>query len=348
METRQAVNGLGRRGGWARWGAAAAVCGMLAWQTAQAEPVKVVTSFSILADMVQEVGGDQVAVTTLVGPNQDAHGFEPRPGDARRLGEADLLVINGLAFETWIDGLTQASGFKGRTVVASAGVKALRNQDDDHDAHDEHDAAHDDGHDDDHGHDDGHGHGHEKGQQKGHGHAHGEFDPHAWQSLSNGVLYVRNIERALVAADPEHAAQYRQRADAYVTRLRALDQELKTAFAALPAERRKAVVSHDALNYFGQAYGLTLLPVAGQSTAAEPSAAEMARLIRQIRDEKIQAVFIENVSRSQLADQIARETGARVGGLLLTDALAEPGKRGATYLDMMQWNGQQFLAAMQP
>lgn len=336
-------------------GGALALVAMLGGTVAQAAPVKVVTSFSILADMVNEVGGEQVETVALIGANQDAHGFEPRPGDARKLSDAQVLVVNGLEFETWLPGLAQASGFKGRTVVASEGVKALRNAEDDHDddhGHGKDEHGHDDGHGhakDEHGHDDGHAHGKdEHGHDDDHGHHHGEYDPHAWQDVKNGVLYVRNIERGLIAADPEHADIYRQRANAYVQRLQALDNTLRADFAALPAERRKVVVSHAALDYFGQAYGLDFLAVAGQSTAAEPSAAEMARLIKQVRDEKINAVFIENVSRSRLADQIARETGARVGGVLFTDALALPGQRGSTYLDMMEWNAQQLLDALKP
>ncbi|CAM4202432.1 metal ABC transporter solute-binding protein, Zn/Mn family [Kerstersia similis] len=336
------------RRGWARLGALVAVMAACGAGAAQAEPLKVVASFSILADMVNEVGGDQVQTVALIGPNQDAHSFEPRPGDARKLGEAQLLVVNGLEFETWLPGLVKASGFKGQTAVASAGVKALRNAEEDHDHDDGHD--HDEAGHDEHGHDD-HGHGKEAHghAEEAHGHHHhGEFDPHAWQDPRNGILYARNIERALIAADPEHAEGYRQRANDYVARLQALDGRLRASFGALPQDHRKVVVAHAALDYFGQAYGLVFLPVAGQSTAAEPSAAEMARLIKQIRDEHINAVFIENVSRSRLADQIARETGAKVGGLLFTDALAASGQRGSTYLDMMEWNAQQLLDALNP
>ncbi|CAK7057550.1 zinc ABC transporter substrate-binding protein [Pseudomonas sp. S 311-6] len=348
------AGGRARRG-WARLGAAMAVMAVCGVGAAQAEPLKVVASFSILADMVNEVGGDQVQTVALIGPNQDAHSFEPRPGDARKLGEAQLLVVNGLEFETWLPGLVKASGFKGSTAVASAGVKALRNAEDGHDDDDDHDHGHDDDDHDDHGHDD-HGHDDQAHGNDSHGHAedahghhhHGEFDPHAWQDVRNGILYARNIERALIAADPEHAEGYRQRANDYVARLQALDGRLREAFGALPQDHRKVVVAHAALDYFGQAYGLVFLPVAGQSTAAEPSAAEMARLIKQIRDEHINAVFIENVSRSRLADQIARETGAQVGGLLFTDALAASGQRGSTYLDMMEWNAQQLLDALKP
>lgn len=336
----------------ARAGVALAVMAASSWGAAQAEPLKVVASFSILADMVKEVGGEQVQAVALIGPNQDAHSFEPRPGDARKLGDAQVLVVNGLEFETWLPGLVKASGFKGNTAVASAGVKALRNAEDGHGHEDDHGHGHDD---DEHGHDshaeedhahgnDSHGH-----AEDAHGHHHhGEFDPHAWQDVRNGILYARNIERALIAADPENAEGYRQRANDYVARLQALDGRLREVFGALPQEHRKVVVAHAALDYFGQAYGLVFLPVAGQSTAAEPSAAEMARLIKQIRDEHINAVFIENVSRSRLADQVARETGAQVGGLLFTDALAEPGQRGSTYLDMMEWNAQQLLDALKP
>ncbi|WP_251864335.1 metal ABC transporter substrate-binding protein [Achromobacter sp. Marseille-Q4962] len=289
-----------------------------------ARPLQAVASFSILGDMVREVGGPDVQVSVLVGPDGDAHEYEPTPGDVKTLAAAQVLFVNGLAFEAWLPGLVKSSGFKGRTVVASQGVTPRRFE-----------AGEDHGHD---------GHDHDHGQA----HSHGDLDPHAWQNLANGVIYVRNIAEGLAAADPAHAEAYRRRAEAYAARLQALDASLRKTFAAIPAERRKVVTSHDAFGYFGEAYGVSFLPVAGISTDAEPSAGDVARLIEQVRREHVPAVFVENISSPRLVQQIARETGAKVGGTLYSDALSKPGRPAATYLEMFEWNASQLAAAMQP
>ena len=348
------------RGGLRRYALALALC--LAGTAAAAAPLKVVTSFSLLEDITRQVGGEQVEVATLVGRNADAHAYEPTPGDARKLAGAQLLVVNGLQFETWLDRLQRASGFKGKTVVASEGITPLRfshgdeahDHDHEHEKHDhdhKHDHKHKHDHDHDHDHDHGHDHGKAKAKPAADAHAHhdhGEWDPHAWQSLANGARYARNIAEALASADPANAQAYRQRAQAYAQKLEAVDARLKRDFAALPAERRKAVISHEAFGYFGQAYGLTFVPVAGLSTAAEPSAADVARIVAQVRKEKVPALFVENVSSPRLVEQIARETGAKVGGTLYSDALSEPGQPAATYLDLFEWNAKQFLDALRP
>ncbi len=284
---------------------------------AQAGPLKVVASFSILGDMVKQIGGGDVQVDVLVGPDGDAHEYEPTPADARRLAAAQLLVVNGLGFEAWLPKLVRASGFKGTTVVASDGVTPRDFGGDATGGHD-------------------------------HDHGAGNIDPHAWQSLANGVRYARNIGAALAAADPAHADAYRQRTEAYAGRIEALDARVKQAFAALPPERRRVVTSHDAFGYFGDAYGMTFISAMGVSTEAEPSAADVARIIGQIRQEKVPAVFLENVSSPKLAQQIARETGAHVGGTLYSDALAKSGLPASTYLGMFEWNLSQFMAALKP
>ncbi|CAB3713040.1 metal ABC transporter substrate-binding protein [Achromobacter kerstersii] len=321
-----------------------------------AEPLKAVASFSILGDIVREVGGNDVSLTTLVGPDGDAHEYEPTPGDAKKLSAARVLFVNGLEFETWLPKLTKASGFAGQTVVASQGITPRKFAGDGHgDKHDEHDHGHDHDHDhkEDHkdgpkdGPKDGHKDGHKDGQQDGH-HHHGDADPHAWQSLANGVIYARNVAEGLAAADPAHADAYRQRATAYIAKLEALDARAKQTFGAIPAERRKVVTSHDAFGYFGDAYGVTFISAMGVSTDAEPSAGEVARIIEQVKRDKVPAVFIENITSPKLVQQIARETGAKVGGTLYSDALSKPGQPGATYLEMFEWNVRQLAAALQP
>lgn len=301
-----------------------------------AEPIEVVASFSILGDMVEVIGGGHVAVTTLVGPDGDAHVYEPTPADARTLAGADLLIVNGLDFETWLPRLVSASGFAGLEAVASEGIVPREFEEHDEAGHED-----EDGHD--HAHDDGNGHGHAGGHDH---HHHGSVDPHAWQSLANGVIYARNIAAALSAADPENAAAYEANAAAYIASIEALDATVKEAFAAIPAERRKVVTSHDAFGYFGDAYGIEFIAPAGVSTEAEASAADVARIIDQIRAEHITAVFVENISNTRLIDQIVRETGATIGGALYSDALSGPDGPAPTYLKMLEWNTGELTKAL--
>jgi zinc/manganese transport system substrate-binding protein len=324
-------------------------------------PLHVVASFSILGDMVRQIGGPDVKVDTLVGPDGDAHEYEPTPADARALSAAQLLVVNGLNFETWMARLVKTANFKGTTVVASEGVATRRFDDDDIAGHDHahgRDADKDDladaGKDD---HKDGHhDHADDHGREA---HTHGgtatgsaavdiRVDPHAWQSLANGARYARNIGAALAKADPAHADAYRRRTDGYVARIEALDERVKQAFAALPAERRRVVTSHDAFGYFGQAYGITFISTMGISTEAEPSARDVARIVDEVKREKVPAVFLENVSNPRLGQQIARETGAKLGGTLYSDALAKPGLPASTYLGMFEWNLAEFMSALKP
>lgn len=287
----------------------------------QPAPLNVVASFSILGDMAQEIGGTHIALTTIVGPDGDAHSFEPAPKDVRALAAAQLLIINGLAFEGWLPRLVKASGFAGHEAVASRGIVPRRLSAAEQALED----------------------------REGHGPSHpASIDPHAWQSLANGEIYAQNIAAALALADPAHAPEYASRADDYIQRMKVLDNHIKTAFAAIPAERRKVVTSHDAFGYFGQAYGVRFVAAAGLSNEAEPSAKDIAGIIDQVRKERVPAVFIENITSPKLVEQIARETGAKVGGTLYSDALAQPGQPAGTYLGMFKWNAQQLIDAVGP
>lgn len=275
-------------------------------------PLEVVASFSILADMAREVGGERIAVTPLVRPDGDAHVYEPTPADAKAVAAADLVLVNGLGFEGWLERLVGAAGYGGPVAVASAGVTPLDVAAEAGHVHDDHDAA----------------------------------DPHAWQSLANGRRYVANIAAALKAADPEGALAYDANAAAYLAKIEALDRELRAGFAGLPAERRRIVTSHDAFAYFAAAYGLEIVSPQGLSTESEASAADVAALIRQIRAERISAVFVENVTDPRLIEQISRETGAAVGGSLYSDALSSADGPAPTYLGMFRHNMATLLAAL--
>ncbi len=341
------------------------------------EPIPVVATFSILGDMVERIGGEHVAVVTLVGPDGDAHVYQPTPADARAVSEAEVLIVNGLEFEGWINRLIDASDFNGARAVATAGIEPIAFEDD----HDDHDDEHGDHHDDDHAEEDDHddqgdehaeedhhdNHGDEQAKDEDHEHHdeehaegehhddhgnehahhdHGAFDPHAWQSLDNAVTYVDNITAALAQSDPDNAATFYQNRASYVAEIEALDAEIHKIIAGLPENRRTVVTSHDAFQYFGHDYQLTFLAPQGLSTESEASAQDVARLIEQMRAEGITAVFVENITDSRLLEQIANETGASIGGTLFPDALSGSDGPAATYLDMMRHNAETLTQAL--
>jgi zinc/manganese transport system substrate-binding protein len=271
-----------------------------------ADKIKAVASFSILADMVSQVGGDRVDVIALVGPNGDAHVYEPTPADAKNLAAANILFVNGLGFEGWMDRLEKSSGFKGKTVVASTGVTSRQMVEDEKKI----------------------------------------TDPHAWQSLANGKLYVANIRDGLIAVDPEGKATYEANAAKYLDEIAKEEAIVTETLAKLPEARRKIITSHDAFGYFGAAYGLEVIAPEGVSTESEASAKDVAKIIRQIKAEKIPAVFMENITDHRLLDQIAKETGAKIGGTLYTDALSPPSGPAGTYLDMFRNNIETLSEAL--
>jgi zinc/manganese transport system substrate-binding protein len=276
-----------------------------------ADKIKVVASFSILGDMVRQVGGDRVDVATLVGPNADAHVSQPTPGDAKTVAGAKVLFLNGLGFEGWMSRLQKSSGFKGLAVTVSKGVSSR-----------------------------------EMEEEHGGGKPHKVTDPHAWQSLANGKIYVQNIRDGLIAADPEGKATYEANAGKYLSEIDKIEAEVKDRIAKLAPERRRIITSHEAFGYFGATYGLEFIAPEGVSTDSEASAKDVAKIIRQIKKQKIPAVFLENVSDRRLLDQIARESGAKVGGTLYSDALSDPSGPASTYLDMFRHNIGALTAAL--
>lgn len=282
---------------------------------ATAERLKVIATFSILGDMTEAVGGDRVEVTTLIGAEGDPHVFEPTPRHAGLVADADVIVANGLGFEGWLDRLVAASGFEGTVVTASAAVVPLPAHTHDHEGHGGQDHV-------------------------------GAPDPHAWQDLMNGALYAQTIATGLAAADPEGAAAYDANVEAYARELSDLAMAAKDRFAALPEDRRTVLTSHDAFSYFAHAYGLTFLAPQGVSTESEPSARDVAALIRHIRDAGVDAVFLESVTDNRMIEQIAQETGVAVGGELFTDALSGPEGTGSTYLAMMRHNVDAVATAL--
>ena len=296
-----------------RWIAAALLMSPL---LAQAK-LPVVASFSIVADVAREVGGDRVDVVSLVAPDQDAHVFQPAPADVKKLAAAKVFVVNGLGFEGWMTRLSKSAGFKGMTITAAAKVKPLAMAE-----HDEHE-----GHDHDHDHD------------------HGKLDPHAWHNPQNVVLYADAMADGFAKADPEGAAYYRQRAQAYKAKLVELDTWAAKSLAAVPAERRKVLTSHDAFAYLGARYKIRFMAPQGVSTETEASAKGVATLIRQVKKEKVTAVFFENMADRRLLDQLSREAGVKVGGKLYSDALSADAA-ASSYLQLFRSNVNAMLATM--
>ena len=290
------------------------------------QPIPVVATFSILGDMVERIGGEHIALTTLVGPEGDTHVYQPTPKAARSVAEADLLFMNGLEFEGWLERLAEAASFDGAMVVATTGVSPIafeEHEDDDHGDH----AGHDE-------------------HDEHAGHDHGTFDPHAWQSLDNAVIYANNMAAGLAQADPANASEYYTNRAAFVAEIVALKSDIDAMMAALPADKRTVVTPHDAFGYFAEAYDLTFEAPQGMSTESEVSAADVAALITQIRRELISAVFIESITDNRMMEQIANETGATIGGTLYSDALSGETGPASTYLDMMRHNATTLSDAL--
>ena len=286
---------------------------------AKGQLVHVVSSFSVLGDMVREIGGERVQVENLVGIDQDPHVYQPTPQDLQKLSRAQVFVSNGLNYEGWIVRMQENSGFKGVNVVAANGVAPLESPQ--------------------------HG---EEGHDHEHDHAAGGMDPHAW--LDAGLVekyYVPNILNGLIAADPAGAVYYNQRAQAYSAQLSQISIQIHQILDRIPRAQRKAVVNHRAFEYFGKAYGIDFQSAQGLTTESQPSAKQIAQLIQQIKQDQIRALFVEKISNPKLIEQIASETGVRVGGKLYSESLStETEAYGATYLKMMQYNANQLFAAM--
>jgi zinc/manganese transport system substrate-binding protein len=276
-------------------------------------PIKAVASFSILGDLVQQVGGERVAVNVLVGAGSDAHVFQPTPSQAKLVGQAQIVFSNGLGFEGWMSRLLGTASYTGRHVVASRGIEPLHNE--------------------------------EANEHKGHGHD--EADPHAWQSVPNAMVYVGNIVKGLCEADASGCDSYRRNAVAYNAQLKALDADIRATWAVIPAMQRKVITSHDAFGYYAHAYGVKFLAPQGVNTDSEASAKGVAQLVRQIKKEQIKALFVESISDPRLIAQIGRETGVKPAGELFSDSLSGAQGPADNYLAMMRANTTALTQAIQ-
>lgn len=273
---------------------------------ASAKTVEAVASFTVLADMVRQVGGEHVHVISMVPPNGDPHEYEPTPDDAKHLKNADLVFNSGLGLESWFAKLAKASGYAGKPVVASDGIKTRKMEED------------------------------------------GKTitDPHAWNSIPNAEVYVQNIVAALSKADPEDAAAFKDGGEKYEAKLKDLDAYAHQEVDTVPKADRKVLTTHDALSYFGAAYGVKFISPLGFSTENEPSAAQVANVIKQIKAEHVHTYFFENSNDPRLVKQIADATSAQPGGELYVEALSPPDGPAPTYADMFKYNVDKLVAGM--
>ncbi len=269
--------------------------------------INAVASFSILTDIIEQVGGEHIKVSTLIKPNGDLHSYSPSPQDSKLLLQSDIVFINGLGLEGWIDRLISASGYRGRLVIASHGIHT-RTID---------------------------------------GKYNKIIDPHVWNNMNNGIHYVTNVMNALIATDPKDMNYFKKRGKEYIHHLQQLDIWAKTQFAAVPLQKRKVLTSHDAFGYFGHEYGITFITPVGLDNETETSASDLARLIKQIKKEKINTYFIDNQTNDHLVKQIAEATGMQVGGTLYPETLSNTHGLASTYTQTFKHNVNMLLNSMQ-
>ena len=278
----------------------------------QTNPKKIVVTFSILKDVVSVIGGKRVHVTSLVRRNMDSHMFRPTPRDARVISSADLVVMNGIGFEGWIERLVKASGYKGSIIVASENIKKI-----DHKEHKEHKEHH-----------------------------HSEWDPHVWLSVPNMKIYIGNIAAGMIRFDPDGKNYYRNNLKKYIFKLNNLDKFIRTTVNSVPKIKRNVITSHDAFGYLSREYGIQMSAPQGVSTESEASALKIASIIRQIKKTSVKAIFLENITDNRLIQQIASQTKVKIGGKLYSDALSDRNGPASNYLDLMRYNIQTIIKAL--
>lgn len=275
------------------------------------ERLRVVATTSIVADVVANIGGDRIALTTLVPLGADPHSFQPTPQDMAALVDAHVIFANGFGLEAFLKPLTESPDIARRVVYVSEGITPLQH---------EHDEAHD---------------------EEAHEEAHGEegSDPHTWFDPNNVTVWACNIRGALIALDPAHASAYRANAQAYIARLEELDAWIREQVAQIPPSNRKLVTDHTAFTYFAARYGFEQVGAvfSGYSTLSSPSARELAALEDAIRAQGVRAVFVGKTVNPALAQRVAQDTGVRLV-FLYTGSLGESGSPAATYLGMMRYN----------
>jgi len=271
--------------------------------------LRVVATFTILGDWVREIGGDDVELVVLVGPDADPHAFDPTPRQQAAVAGADLVIANGLGLEPWLERTLVAADFKGRLVTASSSIEPLRMA----------------------------------GQES---QASPPVDPHAFQDPTLAQTYVLNISVALSEADPVHAEFYASRTRNYIAALQSVDRELANALAPIPQNRRRVLTSHDAFAYFGRAFDFDFVPITSRTENSEASPSTIAKIANQAREGQYSAVFVENMRDARLSEAIAAEASIRISGELYADALSKPDGPAPTYLDLLRHNAKVLVEAL--
>lgn len=288
-------------------------------------PLVVVATTGIIGDLVSQIGGGRVEVRTILPANADPHSFEPAPQDIAMVDDAAVVFVHGLELDAWAETILENADGDFTVVTVTDGISIA----DFHSDEDDHDHEEDDHEDDD-------------------GHHHGEGDPHVWFDPTRTAQMAANIAAGLTGADPDGADGYAGRLAAYQAELTALDGQIAERIALIPEERRVIVTNHEALGYFADRYGLTIVGtvIPGMSVEAEPSAQEIAALLEVIERENVTAIFAENTVNPALAEQLAAQAGIQVVATLFTDTLGEPGSGADTYIGLMRYDTRVIVKAL--
>jgi len=298
----------------------------------QIKKLTAVASTTIIQDIASNIAGDKMTVDFLVPTDGDVHEFQPSPVDLKKIADADLVLVNGVGLEQFLDRLIADSGTKAKVITVTQGLPIQKFLSIETRANASSTVA-----------DTATIIGVSGSYQCGtpqQGQEIGVCDPHMWQNVANVIVYALNIRDAFIAADPTNTDTYNVNAGNYIDQLQKLDAELFTAIQSIPMANRILVTNHDALGYFATRYGLQIAGVVlpGGTTGQDPDPKAVADLINTIKAKHVKSVFLENVSSDKLAMQIGSESGAQVVQSLYTDSLGAPGSPGATYLTMIRAN----------
>lgn len=275
--------------------------------------LNVVTSFSILEDIAHNIGKDKVKITSMVKRNQDPHGYDPSFSDIQNLYKADLLIVNGLNFESWLNRATQQANFKGEIITVSKGVNVIHLEDD-------------------------HDHNHDEENHNDHGHDHGDVDPHIWQNPLNGIIMAENITQAFIAKDPDNKAFYEKNFETYSQQLRDLDNNIMEKLQNNPSQPLKGIVLHDSFRYFTERYPMQFFPILDAHSISEPSVKTFAGIKTLINDNQIPVIFAESMEQNRFITTVVNDYNIVNGGQLISDTILDFGKECDSYIGILECN----------
>ncbi|GAA5100126.1 metal ABC transporter solute-binding protein, Zn/Mn family [Wohlfahrtiimonas larvae] len=272
--------------------------------------LNVVTSFSILEDIAHNIGKDKVTITSMVKRNQDPHGYDPSFSDIQNLYTADLLIVNGLNFENWLNRATKQANFKGEIITASQGVNIIHLKKD-------HDHQHDENHE---------------------NHDHGDTDPHIWQNPLNGIIMAENITQAFIAKDPENKDFYIKNLESYSEKLHNLDKKIMQQLRDIPNQPLKGIVLHDSFRYFSERYPIQFFPILDAHSISEPSVKTFAGIKNLITHNQISVIFAESMEQNRFITTIVNDYQITNGGQLISDTILKQGNACDSYIGILECN----------